>query len=162
MSQSSWLQPSWHQGPVSWKTIFSMDQGSVGEGFGMTQEHYIHWALYFYYYCISSTSNHSALDPRGWGKSESDGVSVMHDSFTTWQPTRLLCPWKSPGKKTGVGCHSLLQGIFLTQELNPDLLDPCSKASQLHDDKTEAGSRVPTLTSEGLSHKLLPPCQCLE
>ena len=28
----------------------------------------------------------------------------------------------SPGKNTGVGCHSLLQGIFLTQELNTGLL----------------------------------------
>ena len=27
----------------------------------------------------------------------------------------------SPGKKTGVGCHTLLQGIFPTQELNPGL-----------------------------------------
>ena len=35
------------------------------------------------------------------------------------QPTRLLCPWDSPGKNTGVRCHFLLQGIFLTQELNP-------------------------------------------
>ena len=26
-----------------------------------------------------------------------------------WQPTRLLCPWDSPGKSTGVGCHCLLQ-----------------------------------------------------
>ena len=25
-------------------------------------------------------------------------------------PTRLLCPWNSPGKNTGVGYHSLLQG----------------------------------------------------
>ena len=31
------------------------------------------------------------------------------------QPARLLCPWDSPGKNTGVGCHALLQGIFLTQ-----------------------------------------------
>ena len=31
------------------------------------------------------------------------------------QPTRLLCPWDSPGKNTGVGCHALLQGIFPTQ-----------------------------------------------
>ena len=29
-----------------------------------------------------------------------------------------------PGKSTGVGCHFLLQGIFLTQGLNPGLL-PC-------------------------------------
>ena len=25
-----------------------------------------------------------------------------------WQPTRLLCPWDSPGKNTGVGCHFFL------------------------------------------------------
>ena len=25
------------------------------------------------------------------------------------QPTRLLCPWDSSGKNTGVGCHFLLQ-----------------------------------------------------
>ena len=35
------------------------------------------------------------------------------------EPTRLLCPWDFPGKKTGVGCYFLLQGIFLTQGLNP-------------------------------------------
>ena len=33
-----------------------------------------------------------------------------------------LCPWNSIGKNTGVGCHSLLQGIFLTQRSNPSLL----------------------------------------
>ena len=33
------------------------------------------------------------------------------------QPTRLLCPRDSPGKNTGVGYHSLLQEIFLTQGL---------------------------------------------
>ena len=38
------------------------------------------------------------------------------------QPTRLLCLWDSPGKNTGVGCHFLLQGIFLTQGSNPCLL----------------------------------------
>ena len=38
------------------------------------------------------------------------------------QPTRLLCPWDSPSKNTGVGCHFLLQGIFLTQGSNPHLL----------------------------------------
>ena len=26
-----------------------------------------------------------------------------------WQPTRLLCPWDSPGKNTGLGCHFLFQ-----------------------------------------------------
>ena len=37
-------------------------------------------------------------------------------------PTRLLCPWGSPGKNTGVGCHAHLQGIFLIQDLNPCVL----------------------------------------
>ena len=34
------------------------------------------------------------------------------------QSARLLCPWDSPGRDTGVGCHFLLQGIFLTQGSN--------------------------------------------
>ena len=38
------------------------------------------------------------------------------------QPARLLCPRDSPAKNTGVGCQALLQGIFLTQGLNPCLL----------------------------------------
>ena len=37
-------------------------------------------------------------------------------------PCRIFCPWDSPGKNTGVGCHALLQRIFLTQGLNPCLL----------------------------------------
>ena len=37
-------------------------------------------------------------------------------------PSSLLCPWDSPGKNTGVGCHLCLQGIFLTQGSNPGLL----------------------------------------
>ena len=38
------------------------------------------------------------------------------------QFTRLLCPWGFPGKNTGMGCHFLLQGIFLTQGWNLHLL----------------------------------------
>ena len=35
--------------------------------------------------------------------------------------TRLLRPWDFLGKSTGVGCHFLLQGLFLTQGSNPGL-----------------------------------------
>ena len=35
---------------------------------------------------------------------------------------RSSCPWDFSGKNTGVGCHFLLQGICLIQELNPHLL----------------------------------------
>ena len=38
------------------------------------------------------------------------------------QPTKLLCPWSSLGKNTGLGCHSLLQGIFPAQGSNLGLL----------------------------------------
>ena len=38
-------------------------------------------------------------------------ASVVSDSVRPhrWKPTRLPCPWDSPGKNTGVGCHFLLQ-----------------------------------------------------
>ena len=41
--------------------------------------------------------------------------SVVSDSLRPhgpW-PTRLLCPWNFPGKSTGVGCHFLLQVIYV-------------------------------------------------
>ena len=50
--------------------------------------------------------------------------SVTSDSLRPHglQPTRLLCPRNSPRKNTGVGSHSFLQGIFLTERSNPGLL----------------------------------------
>ena len=39
----------------------------IGDGLGMIEARYIYCALYFYYYCISSTSDHWALDPGVWG-----------------------------------------------------------------------------------------------
>ena len=45
-----------------------------------------------------------------------------HSDAMDCKPTRLLCPWDSPGRNTGVGCHTLLQGIFPTQGSNPHLL----------------------------------------
>ena len=44
---------------------FSTDWG--GGGFGMVQAPYTYCALYFYYHYISSTSDHQASDPGGWG-----------------------------------------------------------------------------------------------
>ena len=38
-----------------------------GNSFRMIQDHYIYCALYLYYYYISPTSGHQALDPEGWG-----------------------------------------------------------------------------------------------
>ena len=46
-----------------------------------------------------------------------------------WWPTRLPCPWDSPGKNTGVGCHFLLQCMKVKSESEvtqsyPTLCDP--------------------------------------
>ena len=43
--------------------------------------------------------------------------SVLYDSL----PPHRLYRGTSPGQNTGVGSHSLLQGIFLTQGSNPGL-----------------------------------------
>ena len=69
-------------------------------------------------YMFKKKSSHICLE------AESVSHSVVSDSATHGvQSTRLLCPWNSLGKNTGVGCHSLLQGIFPIQGSNPSLLN---------------------------------------
>ena len=58
-------------------------------------------------------------------------TSVVSDSVQSHrrQPTRLPCPWDSPGKNTGVGCHFLLQCMKVKSESEvaqscPTLSDP--------------------------------------
>ena len=52
-------------------------------------------------------------------------TSVMSDSLWHYRllPARLLCPWDSPGRNTGVGCHSLLWGNLPDLEIEP--ISPC-------------------------------------
>ena len=59
----------------------------------------------------------SKLKPRTEAPMLLFGHSVKSNSLGTHglSPPRLLCPWDSPGKNAGVGCHFLLQGIFPTQ-----------------------------------------------
>ena len=56
-------------------------------------------------------------------ESESVSGSVVSNPLRPrgLQPAKLLCPCDSSGKNTVVGCHSLLQGLFLTQASNPSL-----------------------------------------
>ena len=50
-------------------------------------------------------------------------ISWLQSPFAvTLEPSRLLCSWDSLGKNTGVGSHSLLQGIFPIQGSNAGLL----------------------------------------
>ena len=43
------------------------------------------------------------------------------------QPTKLPCPWDSPGKNTGVGCHFLLQCMKVKSE--SEVAPPCPTLS---------------------------------
>ena len=63
----------------------------------------------------------------------------------------------SPGKNTGVGCHFLLQGIFLTQGLNPGLLHCRQMLYPLsHQESREEGLSQKERAGEG-SSKLPKP-----
>ena len=48
-----------------------------------------------------------------------------------WQPTRLPCPWDSPGKNTGVGCRFLLQRMKVKTE--SEVAQSCPTLSDLMD-----------------------------
>ena len=57
-------------------------------------------------------------------ESESVSLSVVSNSATPWTVAgQALCPCDFPGKNTGVGCHSLLQGIIPTKGLNLSILN---------------------------------------
>ena len=44
----------------------------------------------------------------------------------------ILCPWDSPGKNTGEGCHTSLNEVFPTQQLNPCLVSPALQVACLN------------------------------
>ena len=58
-----------------------------------------------------------------WPKSVSESHLVVSDSLQPHglEPTRLICPWDSSGKNTGVSGCSLLQGVFPTHGWNTGL-----------------------------------------
>ena len=64
-------------------------------------------------------------------------ASAVSDSFWPWWllPARPLCPWDSPGKITGVGCHALLQGNLPDPGIEP--ASPVSPALQIDSLLTE-------------------------
>ena len=69
-------------------------------------------------------------------------------SYSTLCDPRLLCPWDSPGKNTGVSCHFLLQRIFPTQGSNPGLpplqVDSLpSEPQRKPTDLTDMNNRIP-------------------
>ena len=57
------------------------------------------------------------------------------------QPTRLPCPWDSPGKNTGVGCHFLLQCMKVKRE--SEVTQSCPTSDPM--DCSLPGSAVPRI-----------------
>ena len=91
--------------PLTVSSIFSVDYFSFVI---LTIYIYIYTHTYIYIYYISNVWNL---------------YLVAKSYFTLLRPHGLyLCSQDSPGKNTQVGCHFLLQGIFLSQGLNPRLL----------------------------------------
>ena len=59
-------------------------------------------------------------------------ASVVSDSLQGLQPARLLCPWVSPGKNTGVNCHALLRGSSLRRDWTQVSYVSCTARQVLH------------------------------
>ena len=68
--------------------------------------------------CVSCTGRWILYLWATWEALVSENRSVMSDSLWSYG---LSSPCDSPGQNTGVGNHSLLQGIFSTQGSNPGL-----------------------------------------
>ena len=61
----------------------------VGNSFRMIEARQIYCALYFYHYYISSTSDHQALDLRGWALL--DYVTPIIFTVTPIVPSTIYC-----------------------------------------------------------------------
>ena len=83
---------------------------------------------------MQNTLNKNSTVTNSWNYSQSDQFveCICHIRTkcvlsvwlfgTPWTVASLLCTWNCSGKNTGVGCHFLPQGIFLTQRSNLSFL----------------------------------------
>ena len=72
------------------------------------------------------------------------------------QPARLLCPWDSSGKNTGVGCHALLQRNLPkpTALTSPVLAGGFFTTSSTSDSESEGWEKVENVHLESCSQVL--------
>ena len=79
---------------------------------------------------INDPDNHDGVSLRAAAAAKSlQSCLTLCDPIDGRKPTRLPCPWDSPGKNTGVGCHFLLQCMKSKSESEvsqscPTLSDP--------------------------------------
>ena len=92
--------------------------GFISQGSGRHVLTSVECVLFIHLPCCPPNTYHIRLS-----ESETVSHSVVSNSLQPpWTEARQTpCPWDSPDKNTGVGCHGLLQGIFPTQGSNPGL-----------------------------------------
>ena len=103
----------------------------VGECFAyvLLQEFYSFWSYvqifnpFLVYFCVyfGHATRHAESEFPMFACMLSCSVVSNSLRLHGLQAARLLCPWNFPGRSTGVDCHLLLPGIFLTQGWNSRL-----------------------------------------
>ena len=74
-----------------------------------------------------------------------------------WQPIRLPCPWDSPGKNTGVGCHFLVQCMKVKSE--SEVTQSCLTLSDPMDCSLPGSSvQARVLECGAIGFSARPPC----
>ena len=72
---------------------------------------------------LRSVGSQSRTQPGDWTNNKARKEKLVKETWKCWSLSRVqLLPCRSPGGKTAVGCHALLQGIFPTQGSNMGLL----------------------------------------
>ena len=85
------------------------------QGSNQSLLHLLHWRVNFYHHCATWESLSKIVQP--FYSIIAGILLLLLSRFSRVrlcethrrQPARLPCPWDSPGKNTGVGCHFLLQ-----------------------------------------------------
>ena len=117
--------------PSKWSFFFPCKEKEINYYWDhLCVRHYdrhFHLLLCYFLLCYftSFVSSEDSITWWSWAWTlVSDHLSSNPQSIVSWyqfphqETNSLLCPWNSPVKNTGLGCHFLLRGIFPTQWLN--------------------------------------------
>ena len=128
---------------------FSADPGGAGgrgDGFRVIQACYPYCGLYFYYYYISSTSEHQALDPGSWRPQ----VMLHWVGCVTPNPSpNLLCCILCPGR--------LMCLDYINRHLCPLVLSWVGSIRNMNVRSWKAGGWSPALMVSAPLGGTIPP-----